>query len=80
MKNTITITIEPEKLSALNMYMEQKNTSVEDELMKFTEQLFKKNVPQNVRDFIDMMVKQQDFTKLKKSAKDNAKNSTFSSE
>lgn len=58
MKNTITITLEPEKLSALTMYMEQKGSTLEDEFIKYAEQLYQKNVPQNVRDFIDMMVKQ----------------------
>lgn len=58
MKNAITITLEPEKLSALTMYMEQKGSTLEDEFIKYAEQLYQKNVPQNVRDFIDMMAKQ----------------------
>lgn len=66
MKNTITITLEAEKLSALTMYMKQKNTSAEEELEKYAEQLYQKNVPQNVRDFIDMMSGQQSGSKSKK--------------
>lgn len=58
MKNAITITLEPEKLSALTMYMEQKGSTLEDEFIKYAGQLYQKNVPQNVRDFIDMMAKQ----------------------
>lgn len=58
MKNTITITLEPEKLSALTMYIGQKGLTLEDEFIKYAEQLYQKNVPQNVRDFIDMMAKQ----------------------
>lgn len=58
MKNAITIALEPEKLSALTMYMEQKGSTLEDEFVKYAEQLYQKNVPQNVRDFIDMMTKQ----------------------
>lgn len=66
MKNTITITMDADKLSALTMYMEQKNISAEDELAKFAEQLYQKNVPKNVRDFIEMTAKQQSDRKLKK--------------
>ncbi len=66
MKNTITITMDADKLSALTMYMEQKNISAEDELARFAEQLYQKNVPQNVRDFIEMTSKQQSAQKLKK--------------
>lgn len=67
MKNTITISLAPEKLSALTMYMKQKNTSAEEELEKFAEQLYQKNVPQNVRDFIDMMSGQSDQKTKKRS-------------
>lgn len=37
------------------MYLEQKNTTLAAELDKYVDQLYQKNVPQNVRDFIDMM-------------------------
>lgn len=67
MKNTITITLAPEKLSALTMYMKQKNTSAEAELEKYAEQLYQKIVPQNVRDFIDMMSGQSDQKPKKRS-------------
>lgn len=67
MKNTITISIAPEKLSALKMYMKQKNTSAETELEKYAEQLYQKNVPQNVRDFIDMMSGQTEQKPKKRS-------------
>ena len=66
-KNTITISLVPEKLSALTMYMKQKNTSAEEELEKFAEQLYQKNVPQNVRDFIDMMSGQSEQKPKKRS-------------
>ena len=59
MKKNIIVTMENEKLSALKMYKEQKGTTVEEELMKYAEQMYAKTVPQNVRDFIDMMSRQQ---------------------
>ncbi|MBR5091690.1 MAG: hypothetical protein IK093_19890 [Ruminiclostridium sp.] len=66
MKKNITITIDNEKLSALKMYTEQKGTTVEEELSKYAEQLYAKNVPQNVRDYIDMMSKIQPAVKPRK--------------
>lgn len=76
MKNTVTVTLAPEKLSALTMYMKQKNTSAEAELEKYAEQLYQKNVPQNVRDFIDMMSEQSaDKPKKKPDKKNSEENS-----
>ena len=51
----ITIELSEEKLSALEMYLAQKNTTLDAELSKYTEQLYVKTVPQNVRDFIGMV-------------------------
>lgn len=53
-KTSITISFDEEKLSALKMYLEQKNMQVEDELEKSLGILYTKNVPAGVRDFIDM--------------------------
>lgn len=55
MKKSVTVAVNDEKLSAIEMYLEQKNTTLVAELDKYVEQLYQKNVPQNVRDFIDMM-------------------------
>lgn len=55
MKKSVTVAVNNEKLSAIEMYLEQKNTTLAAELDKYVEQLYQKNVPQNVRDFIDMM-------------------------
>ena len=55
MKKTVVIALNEEKISAVEMYLYQKNTSLETELTRYTEQLYLKNVPQNVRDYIDMM-------------------------
>lgn len=55
MKKTITVTVNEEKLSAIEMYLGQKDTTLAAELDKFVEQTYTKVVPQNIRDFIDMM-------------------------
>ena len=53
-KTTITISFDEEKVSALKMYLDQKNMSAETELEKSLDILYTKNVPSGVRDFIDM--------------------------
>lgn len=55
MKKSISISVGEEKLSAIEMYLEQKNTTLAAELDKYVEQLYQKNVPQNVRDYIEMI-------------------------
>ena len=68
MKKSVTVTISEEKLSAVEMYLSQKNTSLETELTRYAEQLYLKNVPQNVRDFIDMMSEKKPAKKPKSSS------------
>ncbi|MDE6020239.1 MAG: hypothetical protein K2H01_04465 [Ruminococcus sp.] len=53
-KTTISISFDEEKISALKMYLEQKNMKVENELEKALDVLYSKNVPAGVREFIDM--------------------------
>lgn len=54
MKKSVTVSVNEKKLSAIEMYLEQKNTTLAAELEKYADQLYGKVVPQNVRDFIDM--------------------------
>lgn len=53
-KTTITVSFDEEKLSALKMYLSQKNMQVETELEKSLDTLYTKTVAAGVRDFIDM--------------------------
>ena len=53
-KANITISYDAEKLSALKLYMGQKNQNVEAELVAATDTLYIKTVPSNVRDFIEL--------------------------
>ena len=59
MKRSITVQIPEEKLSAIEMYLEQKNTTLAAELDKQVEQIYSKVVPQNVREYIELTAKQQ---------------------
>lgn len=54
MKKSISVSIDSDKLSALNMYLAQRNLNLTDEIEKQIEVLYAKTVPQNVRDFIGM--------------------------
>ena len=67
MKKTVVIALNEEKISAVEMYLGQKKSSLEIELTKYAEQLYLKNVPQNVRDFIDMMMNEKKPAKKPKS-------------
>lgn len=69
-KTTINISYDEEKLSALKMYLRQKNSSLDDELVKMLDTLYGKTVPTGVREFISM--KSESYTaasKMNKSEK-----------
>ena len=54
MKKSVTVSIDAEKLAALEMYLGQKNMKLTEEFEKFSEQLYQKYVPSNVREFIKL--------------------------
>lgn len=68
MKKSVAITISDEKLAALEMYLEQKNIKLSDEIDKCIDGLYQKNVPQNVRDFIEMKSEKKPARKPKNPA------------
>ena len=57
--SNITICYNSEKLTALKMYIRQKNTSVEKELISALDTMFAKYVPFQVREYISMSEKTQ---------------------
>ena len=68
MKKSVTISIDSEKLSALEMYLGQKNMKLSDELEKFSEQLYQKHVPSNVREFIELTAAKKSSRRTKNTA------------
>ena len=66
MKRSVTVNVNEEKLSAIEMYLEQKSTTLAAELDKYIEQLYSKVVPQNVRNFIDMKSMKKPARKTRK--------------
>lgn len=53
-KATINISYNEEILNAMKLYLEQKGTCLDNEVIKMLDTLFNKNVPSGVRDFISM--------------------------
>ena len=72
MKKSVTVSVNEKKLSSIEMYLEQKNTTLAAELEKYADQLYGKVVPQNVRDFIDMMSDRKPARKQKNLAPDES--------
>lgn len=72
MKKLVTVSVNEKKLSAIEMYLEQKNTTLAAELEKYADQLYGKVVLQNVRDFIDMMSDRKPARKQKNLAPDES--------
>lgn len=65
MKKTITVQMDSDKVAALEMYLAQKDTTAVAELEKYIDQLYRKSVPQNVQDYIELMSKMQAKPKAK---------------
>ena len=53
-KVSVNIMYDSEKLSAIKLYMSQRDMDIKDELEKLVDALYSKYVPANVREFIDM--------------------------
>ena len=68
MKKSVTVSIDTEKLTALKMYLGQKNLKLSEELEKYSEQLYQKYVPSNVREFIELMAAKKPPKKPKNTA------------
>lgn len=65
-KSSISIMYEDEKLSAIRLYMSQRDLDFKEELEKSVDALYAKYVPANVREFIDMKGSQVKTPKPKK--------------
>lgn len=74
MKRSITVSIDAEKLATLEMYLGQKNMKLSEELEKYSEQLYQKYVPSNVREFIELMAAKKPPKKPKSIAPAEAEN------
>lgn len=71
-KDTISVSLEAEKLRAIKKYMEKKEIDVQAELADQLQKLYEKYVPINVREYIDE--KQEEEIKARKPKKIAKKN------
>lgn len=74
MKKSVAVSVEAEKLAALEMYLGQKNMKLQEELEKFSEQLYQKYVPSNVREFIELTAAKKPPRKPKNAAPADSEN------
>ena len=58
-KASINIFYDDEKLSAVRMYMKQKDIDIKSELEKTIDSMYARYVPSNVREFIDVKAVQK---------------------
>ena len=65
-KSSISIMYDDEKLSAIKLYMSQRDLDFKEDLEKSVDSLYAKYVPANVREFIDMKIVLTKPSKLKK--------------
>jgi len=73
MKKQISVSVESEKFSALTMYLEQKNMHLTEEMDKCIENLYQKNVPQNVREFIELQLLEKEIQRENRRKKSKSK-------
>ena len=72
-KDTISVSLEAEKLRAIKKYMEKKEIDVQDELAEQLQKLYEKYVPLNVREYIDEKNEEESRAKIpKKTAKNTS--------
>jgi len=74
MKKSVTVSVNAEKLTALEMYLGQKNLKLSEELERFSEQLYQKYVPSNVREFIELTAVKKPPRKAKKDTSAESEN------
>lgn len=66
-KAVVRISLDEERLRAVETYMEKKEKNLEDELVEQLEKLYERYVPANVREYIDE--KQEEEKKRRKPKK-----------
>lgn len=72
MKKCVSIYYDEDKYLALEMYAQQKGSSVAEELAQAMDGLYQKVVPANVRAFLDMKEKGQKAKKRSSTASDDS--------
>lgn len=64
-KATINISYDEEKLSTIKIFMEKKGLNFNNEIVKFIDSLYTKQVPAQVRDFFNMKTESERTASVK---------------
>ena len=64
-KASVTVQYDEEKLSTIKICMEKKGLNINDEIIKFIDTQYTKQVPVQVRDFFDMKAEAEKKSKPK---------------
>ncbi|MCM1285728.1 MAG: DUF6103 family protein [Acetobacter sp.] len=64
-KVSVTVQYDEEKLSTIKICMEKKGLNINDEIIKFIDSLYTKQVPAQVRDFFDMKAESERKASIK---------------
>lgn len=67
-KVSVTVHYDEEKLSTIKICMDKKGLNINDEIIKFIDSQYTKQVPVQVRDFFDMKAKSEHSASVKSNA------------
>lgn len=68
-KVSVTVQYNEEKLDTVKIFLEKKGLSLSDEIVKFIDGLYNKNVPAQVREFLELKRSSQKESAPKQNAK-----------
>lgn len=68
-KVSVTVQYDEEKLNTVKIFLEKKGLTLSDEIIKFIDGLYNKNVPAQVREFLELKRSSQKGTEPKQNTK-----------
>ena len=68
-KASVTVQYDEEKLNTVKIFLEKKGLNISDEIVKFIDGLYNKNVPAQVREFLELKRSSQKESVPKQKAK-----------
>ena len=68
-KVSVTVQYDEEKLNTVKIFLEKKGLTLSDEIIKFIDGLYNKNVPAQVREFLELKRSSQKESAPKQNAK-----------
>ena len=68
-KVSVTVQYDEEKLNTVKIFLEKKGLTLSDEIVKFIDGLYNKNVPSQVREFLELKRSSQKESEAKQNMK-----------